>query len=134
MGNYSKEYYRLNKRKFKIAQKKYQNSEKGRINKIKSNRKHRNTIKGYLAVVYNNIKERCAGESRSLKNINYIRNKVKNKFKSLNEFRNYIMNDLDYNNYKKIKGLQIDRINNDGHYEKDNIRFVTPKENCINRN
>lgn len=35
------------------------------------------------------------------------------------------------NGYKK--GLQIDRINNDGDYEPNNYQWVTAKENCNNR-
>ncbi len=31
------------------------------------------------------------------------------------------------------KGLEMDRINNDGNYELSNIRFVTRSENCDNR-
>lgn len=46
---------------------------------------------------------------------------------SFEKFYDYIMKI----GYKK--GLQIDRIDNDGNYEPGNIRFVTLKENCNNR-
>jgi hypothetical protein len=31
------------------------------------------------------------------------------------------------------EGLQLDRINNDGNYSPENCRFVTPRENSLNR-
>ena len=55
---------------------------------------------------------------------------IKNKFTSLDEFRDYVMNELRVD----PRGLDIDRIDNSGHYEKGNIRFITHKENCQNRN
>jgi hypothetical protein len=32
-----------------------------------------------------------------------------------------------------FEGAELDRINNDGHYEKGNLRWVTRKENCNNK-
>jgi len=91
-------------------------------------KKHRQTINGYLHDVYTHLKYRC-NNSKDKQYKDYGGRGIENKFKSPNEFINYVINEL------KIdpRGLQIDRIDNNGNYEKDNIRFVTAKENCNNR-
>ena len=50
--------------------------------------------------------------------------------KWINDAKAFILWALD-NGWEK--GLQIDRIDNDGNYEPSNCRFVTPKENANNR-
>lgn len=82
-----------------------------------------------LHSVWNNIKHRC----NNIKNIGYknyggrgvqICNLWLNDFY---EFKKWSMS----NGY--VKGLQIDRINNNGNYEPNNCRYVEPYVNCANR-
>jgi len=84
------------------------------------------TINGYLRQTYNDIQKRCTNPKRR----DYERyggRGIKNKFKSREGFTNYVLNVL------KIdpRGLQTHRIDNDGHYEKGNIEFLTPKEHGL---
>lgn len=94
----------------------------------KYNHKYYRTINGYLRTVYKNINHRC-NNSKNKRYKDYGGRGIKNKFASSQEFVDYVMFEL------KIdpRGLQIDRINNDGHYELGNIQFVTAKENCNNK-
>ncbi len=47
----------------------------------------------------------------------------------IDEFRDYVTGVLGVD----PRGLQCDRIDNEGHYERGNIRFVTAKENSHSR-
>ncbi len=110
---------------------KYRETNKGKQAKHRNALTYRQSIKGYLQEVFHHIKDRCNNPNTYNYNC-YGGRGIQNKFTSLDDFRNYIIS-LGYDTYEKIKGLQIDRINNDGNYEPGNIRFVTCKENCNNK-
>lgn len=88
----------------------------------------RRTIKGCLRSRWNDMNKRC-NNPNSLRYEDYGGRGIENKFKPSDEFIDYVINELQTD----PRELQIDRINNDGHYEKGNIRFITAKENCKNR-
>ena len=86
------------------------------------------TPKGYLTVVYHNILKRC--NNPKVRSYNrYGGRGIKCLFESLDDFRGYVLDILRVNPV----GLTIDRIDNNGNYEKGNIRFVTMKENLNNK-
>jgi len=94
----------------------------------RASKKYRNTIIGYLRNVFNNIEKRCNDPGRKDYK-NYGGRGIQNKFKSSDEFVNYVINELQID----PRGLDVDRIDNDGHYEPGNIRFITRSENLKNR-
>lgn len=108
----------------KLCKRKWKQSNAGQ----KSVRKNRATLKSYLQQVYRDIKHRCESPKFHAYH-RYGGRGIKNKFKSSNEFVNFVINELQVN----PRGLRIDRIDNNGHYEPSNIRFVTHKENCNNK-
>ncbi len=90
--------------------------------------KRYSTISGYLESVLKNMKYRCTNPKAD--NYKYYEGRgIKVCFKNAAEFIDYVTNVLQVD----PRGLDIDRIDNSGNYERGNIRFVTHKENCQNR-
>ena len=111
----------------KIA-KEFRQSERGRRYHLQYNRKYRSTVKGYLHNIFSHMKERCNSPNHpSYKN--YGGRGIKVCFISAIEFVTYVMGVLQVD----PRGLQCDRIDNDGNYERGNVRFVTRSENNLNK-
>jgi hypothetical protein len=115
--------------KYNAYQRKYTATTKGKLARNKAVNKYRKTTKGRLISCFFHIKERCENYKHPAYS-HYGGRGIKCKFKSCKEFVDYIINELQID----PKGLEIDRIDNNGHYEKGNVRFVTHKENCNNKN
>ncbi len=94
-------------------------------------RDYRKTLRGNLQTRYSNLNIRCNDPKD--RNYKYYGGRgIENKFISFIRFLQYVTVDLCITDIEQIKGLHIDRIDNNGHYEPGNIRFITPAEN--NRN
>jgi len=111
-----------------IITKKYGKTVKGKTFKYNYDRNYRKTFIGYLHKLFIVIKQRC--NNPKTENYKYYGGRgIKCLFKSADEFIDYVVNKLQVD----PRGLQIDRIDNNGNYEPGNIRFVTCKENANNR-
>ena len=113
------------KRKY---QKQYQASDGIKSIEKQRAKKYYATINGYLRHTFSRMTRRCTNPDHW----NYGRyggRGIRVCFQSSSEFVNYVINILRID----PRGLQIDRIDNNGNYEPGNIRFVTNKENCQNR-
>lgn len=127
-SDYSKKYRLTDKGKQARdrASKKYRQRHRSEIAKDK--RDHRKTFIGRLRSCFQDINKRCNNPKDKAYKY-YGGRGIQNRFESTNEFIDYVINILKVD----PRGFTIDRIDNDGHYEKGNIRFVTHKENCNNR-
>ena len=113
------------------AVRKYKQTEKGRQNHRDRQRRACSTLRGYLRITFYNCRRRC--NNPKCKAYKYYGGRgIKCLFKSIDDFVDYVTNELSVKTLTQIKGLQIDRIDNDGHYEPGNIRFTTPKINNNN--
>jgi len=77
---------------------------------------------------YSNILSRCNNPGHSAYKY-YGGRGIQVNFESCDEFVDYVIDVLQID----PRGLDIDRIDNDGNYEPGNIRFVTHKENLQNK-
>lgn len=80
--------------------------------------RHYATISGDLTVKFNAMNKRCS------KRKTYAEKGIKNKFKSLEHFRSYVVEVLKVD----PRGLVCHRINDDEHYREGNIQFITKSE------
>lgn len=94
---------------------------------IQGRKDYYSTVKGKLRLIFNNMFARC-NKSCHPSYKNYGRRGIKVCFTS-DEFVSYVMDEMQVD----PRGLQIDRIDNGGNYERGNIRFVTHKENQQNK-
>ena len=136
-----KQYYQQNKTKVLQYQKKSYKKhrteilqqclryrQQHRTENLRYARQHRKTLQGYLYCLFSNMRRRC-NNPKDKKYKFYGGRGIKVKFASFDDFFDYVVNVLKAD----PRGLTIDRIDNDGHYEKGNIRFITHRENCQNR-
>ena len=108
--------------------KEYSRTVGGKEVNARGHKKYGTTINGKLNQTYHHMIGRCNYPNH----ISYHRyggRGIKVCFKSFTEFADYVVNILQID----PRGLTIDRIDNDGHYEPGNIRFVTHKVNCQNQ-
>lgn len=94
----------------------------------KKQAQYRKTVRGHLNLVWNAMLHRC-NSPKFQRYKDYGGRGIQVKFAHFKDFFDYVVNELKAD----PRGLYIDRIDNDGHYEKGNIRFVTNAENCRNR-
>lgn len=112
----------------KICMRAYRQSEKIRESSNQAGKKYRTTIRGHLRQVFTDMRKRCTNPARKDYK-NYGGRGIRICFESFDEFFNYTTGVL------KIdpRGLQIDRINNNGNYDCGNIQFITHKANQQNK-
>ena len=90
------------------------------------------TIKDYLSHRLRQMRYRCNNSNSPIYKY-YGGRGIKCLFASTDSFILWVTSVLGYNTIEKLRGLEIDRIDNDGHYECGNIRFVTRAENNRNK-
>ena len=93
---------------------------------VTAREKYNATIRGVLQKRYHNIMRRC-NDPRCKSYNRYGGRGIECRFNSFEAFVDYV----DFTLMVDPRGLHIHRMDNDGHYERGNIEFLTPKEHRI---
>jgi hypothetical protein len=119
----------------KVQQKWLHNMLAGRGNAClcQRNRKHPYgcAVSQILMRRYTAAKERC--KPRGANSKYYGQRGIEMRFKDSREYIDEILRVYPHLTAEELDYLQVDRIDNSGHYEPGNIRLVTLRENLLNR-
>ncbi len=125
IAEYQKGYYQENRAGIAEQKKDYRQENKTEIAEKKKD--YYDTLEGYLRHTFGRMVYRCMN-SKAHNYSRYGGRGIKVLFTS-DAFVDYVMSVLQVD----PRGLTIDRIDNDGHYEKGNIRFVSQAVNNRNK-
>lgn len=121
-----KQYDQIHKTEHQQRNKQYYQTHKSKL--LQHRRQCARTIQGYMRRLWHSLLNRCNNPKHD--GYKYYGGRgIKVKFASFQDFYNYIIKELKAD----PRGLTIDRTNNNGHYERGNIRFVTQAENNRNK-
>ena len=118
---YRKQYYQLHKEKANIYDKKYRQQHKEEMRA--RCRAYYRTVNGRLRTTYREIQRRCSNPD-AISYKYYGGRGIKCLFETSDELIDYVVNELGVNPV----GKQCHRIDNDGHYERGNITFLTAEK------
>lgn len=129
---YQKQYRVTHLQQKRECERRYRQTLKGKETIRTTWKRYRNTLNGYLRHVYQALVARCTNPNHPNYK-NYGLRGIENRFDSFDAFFKHVTTVLGIVDVRQIKGLQINRINNDGHYMEGNINFVTQKVNRSNQ-
>ena len=93
------------------------------------NRKYLDLRSKVLGERYDAILQRCRDTGTDIQK-NYGARGIRCLFESREQFILYMLSELPHPDYK---GVDIDRVDNEGHYEPGNLRLATRAQNLVNK-
>lgn len=103
-----------------------------RVQRLKQCKRYYGSLSGYLRTVFNHAKYRC-DNPKATGYEHWGGRGIKCLFTSFEQFFKYVTLTLGFDSMKKLANLDLDRINNNGHYAPNNIQFVSRSKNLKNR-